>query len=118
MTYQICYWDSEAQEQRLRDSTPEEDVQRALDIAAATAPIVPEEIAMWQARAVMIDAGILAGVYAIFNAMASPAKEKAIAKFEYSSTMRRSDPLINYAAPALGLTQAQIDTLFIEASKL
>jgi hypothetical protein len=34
--FKICYWDDAAQEQRERDSTPEEDAQHEADIAAAT----------------------------------------------------------------------------------
>lgn len=37
MKHTICYWDSDAQEQRERESTPEEDAQREIDIAAAIA---------------------------------------------------------------------------------
>jgi hypothetical protein len=80
---------------------------------------VPESIAMWQARSVLIDAGLLNAVNAYINGIADPIIQgKARAKFEYSSTMRRDDPLLIAIAPALGLTDAQIDTLFIQAAAL
>lgn len=39
MTFKVCYWDDAAQEQRERDSTPDEDVQAASDLAAENAPV-------------------------------------------------------------------------------
>jgi len=37
MTHKICYWDESLLEQRERDSTPEEDAQRELDIQSLSA---------------------------------------------------------------------------------
>lgn len=82
-------------------------------------PSVPEFVAMWQARAVMIEEGILESVTAYLAAMPDEIKRKqAQAKFEYSSTVRRDDPLVLYVIPALGKTEAQIDAMFFRASAL
>ncbi|WP_025915520.1 hypothetical protein [Herminiimonas sp. CN] len=80
---------------------------------------VPQSVAMWQAREVLIDAGLLAPINAMFASIPDPVtREKAQAKFEYSGTVKRDDPLILMAASALGLTDLQIDNLFIAAYAL
>lgn len=85
----------------------------------AATPIVPESVAMWQARAVMIEEGILDAVLTYVAAITNEIeRKKAQAKLEYSSTVRRDDPLVLYVIPALGKTEAQIDAMFIRAAAL
>ncbi|HEV2612547.1 MAG TPA: hypothetical protein VGU61_19955 [Noviherbaspirillum sp.] len=82
------------------------------------APVVPEQVAMWQARDAMIDADLLDDVEAAMAAIPdAKARKKAQQKFEYSNNMRRDDPLLKMLAPSLGLSEAQIDALFIAAAK-
>jgi hypothetical protein len=91
----------------------------AADPAPPPAPIVPESVAMWQAREILIDEGMMTPIMAFINGMADPvAKEKALSKLEYSNTVRRDDPLVLYVIPALGKTEAQIDAMFIRAAAL
>ncbi|MDF3073463.1 MAG: hypothetical protein K0S54_1130 [Alphaproteobacteria bacterium] len=55
----------------------------------------------------------------MLNAINDPVvRAKALAKFEYSNTVRRDDPLLTTVVPALGKTEAEIDAMFIAASKL
>lgn len=83
------------------------------------APTIPESVAMWQARSVMIEDGILDAVVTYLTAMPDEIKRKqAQAKFEYSSTVRRDDPLVKFVIPALGKTEAQIDAMFIRAAAM
>lgn len=42
MTHKICEWDPIDKVQRERDSTPEEDAQREIDIAAANTPSITD----------------------------------------------------------------------------
>lgn len=73
---------------------------------------VPEEITMRQARLVLLGAGLLHVVDGALAGLPSPIKEAAQIEWEYSSTVKRSSPLIAQLGPALGLTQAQVDDLF------
>lgn len=85
----------------------------------APAPVVPEFVAMWQAREILIEDELLDDVYAYFETIVDPiAKRKAISKFDTSNTVRRDDPLVLFVIPGLGKTEAQIDDMFIRASAL
>jgi hypothetical protein len=78
---------------------------------------VPEFIAMWQARAELIERELLDDVNAAFAAIPD-AKQRAMAqaKFEYSSTMRRDDPLLEYMKPILNWSDSFLNELFIAAA--
>ncbi len=100
------------------EMTPEEVAEWELQ-QAATARYVPQSVAMWQAREILIDEGLLDNVYAFFETIGDPIeKAKAIAKFEYSSTVQRNDPLVMYVIPLMGKSEADIDDMFIRAEAL
>jgi hypothetical protein len=82
------------------------------------APTVPDAVSMRQARLVLFGAGKLADVDAALAGMPSPDKEAAQIEWEYATEVRRDSPLIAALAPALNMTEAQIDALFIEAQGL
>ena len=85
----------------------------------AAPPTVPQSVAMWQARAILIKEGLLTPINNYFASIADPVKrEQAIAKFEYSSTVQRTDTLVTKLIPALGKSEAQIDQMFIDAAAL
>lgn len=46
MTYKICYWDNEANEQRERDATPEESAE--IDLRKSPIPIAERQAAAWE----------------------------------------------------------------------
>jgi phosphoenolpyruvate carboxylase len=86
---------------------------------AALPPEVPAQVAMWQARAVLIEDDLLDAVNAVLAAIPDEKTRKlAQAKFEYSSTVRRDDPLLTTVIPQLGKTEAEVDALFIRAAGL
>lgn len=102
-----------------RDMTPEEEAELAARQAAPLTPPVPEDVAMWQARAVMIEEGLLDTVLAVLAAIPDEqARKLAQAKFEYSNTVRRDDPLVTLVIPALGKSEADIDAMFFRAKAL
>lgn len=118
MTYKICYWDSELGEQAERDSTPEEDAQQAADIAASAVILVPQTVTMRQARLALLGAGLLAQVSTEIAALPSPQKESAEIEWEFSSEVHRNKPFVIALGAALGLTEQQLDNLFITAATL
>lgn len=81
-------------------------------------PYVPAEVTMRQARLALLQAGKLADVDAAINALSEPQKSAARIEWEYSGTVRRRQPLVLALAPALGLTEAQLDALFVAAEGL
>jgi hypothetical protein len=73
------------------------------------APVTPR-----QARLALNAAGLLDAVNAAVNA----AGGATLITWEYATQIERNDPLISQIGSSLGLTDAQIDDLFIEAIKL
>lgn len=82
------------------------------------AAVVPESVTMRQARLALLGAGKLAAVTAAINALAEPQKSAALITWEYSGEVQRNNGLVPQMAGALGMTEAQIDALFIAAAKL
>ena len=67
----------------------------------------------------MLDAGIdLDAVDTLIAATSDPTERKKIQiQWEYSTTIRRDHPLIISFGADLGLTENQIDTIFINAEE-
>ena len=79
---------------------------------------VPGEVTMRQAQRALLDAGLLDAVDAAINALPDPPRRAAKIDWEKSSTVRRDSQFVRILAPALGLTAAQLDELFVAASKI
>jgi len=75
-------------------------------------PVVIPTLTMRQARLALLDAGLLDEVEA---AITTP--ENRI-WWDYSTTVERSHPLVNAVLAALGKTESEIDSMFIDASTL
>ncbi|MFZ6773022.1 hypothetical protein ACO0LB_09950 [Undibacterium sp. SXout7W] len=90
-----------------------------VDTGIPDTPRVPEAIAMWQARTVLIEAGLLDDVNTFLaNIPDEVARKKAQAKWEFSNTVRRDDSLLSAVVASMGITNAQLDSLFITAAAL
>jgi hypothetical protein len=95
------------------------------DIVAASAdffgPItqpIPEAVTARQARLALLGAGVLANVDQALASIPGVEGEAARIEWEYASEVRRDSPLIAALAPALGLTEEQVDDLFRAAEGL
>lgn len=86
----------------------------------APAPVaaVPEAVTMRQARLALLGAGRLEAVQAAIDALPEPKKAAAKISWEYSVQVQRHNGLVPQMAAALGLSEAQIDALFIAAAAL
>jgi hypothetical protein len=79
---------------------------------------VPASIAMAQARAVLIIADHMDAVLSALANIPGVEGELARSKFEFSVTVQRNDPLTEHMQTVLGLTNLEMDDLFIRASQL
>lgn len=79
---------------------------------------IPTEVSMRQARLALLSVGMLADVETIIEDLPSPQKEAARIEWDYSSSVQRHSSIVTQLASALGLTDDQLDSLFIAASKL
>ena len=82
--------------------------------------VVPASVSMKSARKALILAGIpMATINAAFDAIPDETqKELAKVDWEFSSVVRRDSPLVASMASALGLTDAEVDGLFVAASQI
>lgn len=79
-----------------------------------TTEVIPSTISRFQARAALLDAGLLADVE-IALADADPLTQLAWAE---AVEWRRDSPTIAAIGSAIGLREEDIDNLFIEAAKI
>ena len=76
---------------------------------------VPQQVALWQARAVLTSAGVFAQADAAIRAAGVPA---ASALWDYGNVIDRGSPTLAALGAALGLQAAQIDDLFRQAAAI
>ncbi|PKM43251.1 MAG: hypothetical protein CVV05_15505 [Gammaproteobacteria bacterium HGW-Gammaproteobacteria-1] len=92
-------------------------------IVAGTGPApepvaVPPVVTMRQARIALSRTGLLSQVDAALASLAGQEGEEARIEWEFSMVVERHRPLVQLLAPALGLTDQQLDELFILADTL
>jgi hypothetical protein len=98
----------------LFDNQTDRDNAIALAETQARKALVPISVSMRQARLALLAADLLDDV----DAAVAASPRAAYIEYEYAQEVRRDSPLITTLMPALGFTEEQIDTLFIEASKI
>lgn len=84
----------------------------------APPPYVPSEVTMRQARLALLAAGKLSLVDAAIASMPEPHRSAAQITWEYSNAVQRHNAFTAQLGPALGLTEAQMDQLFITAAAI
>jgi len=73
---------------------------------------------MRQARLVLHAAGKLAAVEVAVSAMPEPPREAARITWDYSQTVERRNPFVVMLAAQLGMSDADLDALFVAAAEL
>ena len=81
-------------------------------------PAIPQIVTMRQARLALLAAGKLSQVDSVIESLPEPHKSAARIEWDYSSEVQRDKPFVVQIGAALGYTDAELDQLFIEASKL
>ena len=79
---------------------------------------VPLAVTMRQARLALLGAGKLSQVATAIAALPEPARTAAQIEWEYSNEVQRQNGIVSQLGPALGLTSAEIDALFVAAAAL
>ncbi len=79
---------------------------------------VPQAVTMRQARLALLGAGLLSQVNAAIASMPGAEGEAARIEWEYAQEVQRHNGFVSLLAPALGLTEAQLDELFTTAATL
>ncbi len=84
--------------------------------AEAAKPPVPVQVTNFQARAVLLAAGLFDRVDAAIKAQ--PKASAAYQAWEYANDITRNGTLVNSMAEALGFTATQLDDLFRQAATI
>jgi len=71
-----------------------------------------------QIRLALLDAGLLDSVTTAFADLAEPMKTKAQIEWEYATEIEKNSPLIQKLYPKLGLTEDELDDLFVAAASI
>lgn len=87
---------------------------------AAQKDSVPQKITPRQLRLALVDSGIsISQVESALNSIEDETqKEKALIEWEYALTFNRKHPLINQMGMSLGISETDIDNLFISGSSI
>lgn len=87
--------------------------------AFANGPNPQQSITMRQCRLQLLAIGLLDSVDAAIAAIPDAIQRRAAQiEWEYAATVERNSPWVQNLAVALGLNDAQLDSLFAEAAKL
>ena len=79
-------------------------------------PVTLPDLAPYQFRAMLTLSGNQDALNAFIAALPEPNKTIAQSKMEYSLTFRRNNDLVMAAQGALGLTEQELDVLWLQAS--
>lgn len=88
------------------------------DALILTERFIPQSVTMRQARLALLQAGKLQSVNNAIAAMTGAQGEAARIEWDYSNEVRRTQPLTIALAQAIGMTEEEMDALFIEAATL
>ena len=81
-------------------------------------PVAPSTVSMRQARLALLTAGKLQAVQDAIDSLPSPQREAASIEWEYAQTVDRGSDFAQSMASALGLDEAALDALFLQAATL
>ena len=79
---------------------------------------VPKELPQWRVRAILQSEGLLEQVDALIESLPSPDGDVVRTAWQYGAAVARHGPTVLSLAPALGLSDAQIDDMFRQAATL
>lgn len=75
----------------------------------------PSQCSMRQARLALLSAGHLQAVTDAITAIVGAEGDAALVEWEFGTVVMRTHPLVTSILPGLGLTETDIDNLFIDA---
>jgi len=105
---------------------PEMSEQEIADVTAvydahdpnASSDAAPAVVTMRQARLALLGAGLLQQVDLAIDALPEPQRSAARIEWDYSSEVHRDRAFVQQLGQALGLSDEQLDALFIQAAAL
>lgn len=90
----------------------------AAHLAMMAAPLPLPDLTMRQFRLGLLASGLLTGVSTAIEALPEPDRSAAQIEYEYAGVVVRTDPWVSALATTMGLTDQEIDDLWVWASAL
>lgn len=78
--------------------------------------VIPTVVTMAQAKLALLYAGLLEAAEQYINGLPEPQKTAALIEWNHRQTLERGHPLVGQVADGIGLTEQQLDDLFLDAS--
>jgi len=89
------------------------------EVPVTPAPVVPEQVTLWQLRGVLAVMGLEDTVTAVINGMPDGNEKKiALRAWEYANNIKRQSPTVTAIKAILNLTDEQTDQIFIQAEQI
>ena len=80
--------------------------------------IVPQEVQLWRARTVLKLLGMEQVIEVALNSLDEPLKTGALYIWQFGTTVERNSQTVLLLQTVLGLTDAQVDDIFIQAENI
>ena len=88
------------------------------EIAEANKPIIQQEVQLWRVRTILKLSGLESNIETALNGLDEPMKTGALYIWNYGTTVERSSQTIQLLQMVLGLTDSQVDDIFIQANSI
>ena len=80
--------------------------------------IVPQEVQLWRARTVLKLLGMEQVIEVALNSLDEPLKTGALYIWQFGTTVERNSQTVLLLQTVLGLTDSQVDDIFIQAEAI
>lgn len=79
---------------------------------------IPQEVQLWRVRVILKLGGLESAIETALNSLSEPTKTGALYIWNYGTTVERSSQTVQLLQNVLGLTDAQVDDIFIQANQI
>ena len=80
--------------------------------------VVPQEVQLWRARTVLKLLGMEQTIEIALNSLEEPTKTGALYIWQFGTTVERNSQTVLLLQTVLGLTDSQVDDIFIQAENI
>jgi hypothetical protein len=88
------------------------------DLAIERVEILPQEVQLWRVRTILKLSGLESNIETALNGLDEPMKTGALYVWNYGTTIERQSATVQLLQYVLGLTDTQIDDIFIQANQI
>ena len=79
---------------------------------------IPQEVQLWRVRTILKLSGLESNIETALNGLDEPMKTGALYVWNYGTTIERGSATVQLLQYVLGLTDTQVDDIFIQANAI